>query len=280
MSRRICTGGAPSHPLAGFLSAALLLAASGVAGAQTAPVVENVATADGATLTLRLAPPDENGRLRAALDIDLEPGWKTYWIAPGPVGLPPRLDASGSRDLDLASIRFPVPVRFAEGGETSVGYVAPAAVALEADATGPAPELRLDILLGLCREICIPFAATLRAAPDPGLTTRAAVASAFRALPREATADERIEAALPRDRSELRVTAWAPGAGPGADLFLEPSAGWTLGTPVPEAAPSGRATFRVPVLRVAPGAGPLSLNALLTFGEDALMSREVGVVER
>ncbi|MEO0999402.1 MAG: hypothetical protein AAFW69_02170, partial [Pseudomonadota bacterium] len=32
---------------------------------------------------------EEDGSLIAALSIDLAPGWKTYWRAPGEGGLPP-----------------------------------------------------------------------------------------------------------------------------------------------------------------------------------------------
>ena len=35
--------------------------------------------------------PGEDGSLRAGLEIRLAPGWKTYWVNPGPTGLAPKL---------------------------------------------------------------------------------------------------------------------------------------------------------------------------------------------
>ena len=40
---------------------------------------------------------DENGVIEGALEIDLKPGWKTYWRDPGDAGVPPTLDRFGKR---------------------------------------------------------------------------------------------------------------------------------------------------------------------------------------
>ena len=41
------------------------------------------------------------------LDIDLKPGWKTYWRDPGDAGVPPQLDVSASTNVAGAELRFP-----------------------------------------------------------------------------------------------------------------------------------------------------------------------------
>lgn len=37
---------------------------------------------------------NDQGYLRGALQIRLEPGWKTYWRDPGKTGIPPQLELS------------------------------------------------------------------------------------------------------------------------------------------------------------------------------------------
>ena len=39
---------------------------------------------------------DADGRLEGILDIELKPGWKTYWRDPGDAGVPPTIDVSAS----------------------------------------------------------------------------------------------------------------------------------------------------------------------------------------
>ena len=44
----------------------------------------------------------------AGLQIELEPGWKTYWRSPGSSGLPPQFSFSGSTNVaafDVSSSR-------------------------------------------------------------------------------------------------------------------------------------------------------------------------------
>ncbi len=123
MSRRFCTcdraeglGRLAMMVIGAF--GLLLAAASGPALAETDSFHQ-----DGVTLRLVMLEPSDTGAVRAALSVELEPGWKTYWIAPGPVGLAPRLDISRTTGLSGVTIDFPAPVRFSEGEAESVGYV-------------------------------------------------------------------------------------------------------------------------------------------------------------
>ena len=52
--------------------------------------------AQGKQASVRLlADPDPAGGLRLGLQFRLQPGWKTYWRAPGDAGLPATIDWSG-----------------------------------------------------------------------------------------------------------------------------------------------------------------------------------------
>ena len=50
---------------------------------------------------------DAEGRLNGMLDIELKPGWKTYWRDPGDAGVPPTIDVSASQNIVGARVRFP-----------------------------------------------------------------------------------------------------------------------------------------------------------------------------
>ncbi|WP_299787331.1 protein-disulfide reductase DsbD domain-containing protein [uncultured Marivita sp.] len=118
----------------------------------------------------------DDGTHMAALHIVLEPGWKTYWRAPGDAGIPPQFDWTGSRNITGISANWPTPEVFFEQGMRSVGYTSDVVIPLhlEADAAGAEMHLEGDMTIGICKDICIPaqlsFEATLppsQTRPDP-----------------------------------------------------------------------------------------------------------------
>src|SRR5688572_16826434 len=54
--------------------------------------------------------------LRAGVEIKMEPGWKTYWRYPGDSGVPPVFDFATSENVKSATVLWPAPVRFSDGG--------------------------------------------------------------------------------------------------------------------------------------------------------------------
>src|SRR5882724_3543347 len=64
----------------------------------------------GAKMRLvRGAPLGDRDGFGAAIEIALEPGFKTYWRMPGDSGVPPLFDWSGSRNLASIAPAWPVP---------------------------------------------------------------------------------------------------------------------------------------------------------------------------
>jgi DsbC/DsbD-like thiol-disulfide interchange protein len=51
----------------------------------------------------------ENGLHMAALQLDMAPGWKTYWRQPGDSGIPPRFDFSQTEGLQAVEVFYPTP---------------------------------------------------------------------------------------------------------------------------------------------------------------------------
>jgi DsbC/DsbD-like thiol-disulfide interchange protein len=116
---------------------------------------------------------DGNVRM-AGLRIKMAPGWKTYWRAPGDAGIPPQFDWSGSRNLAGVHVHWPTPKVFHQSGMRSIGYdntvVLP--LSLSPDTTGKDITLKGDIEIGICADICIPYAVTVSGTVPHGVSTR------------------------------------------------------------------------------------------------------------
>lgn len=116
----------------------------------------------------------EDGKRIAALELVLEPGWKTYWRSPGDSGLPPEFDWSGSTNLAGVSFHWPRPEPIDSGGEITLGYHDRLILPFTAHALQPDKpvDLAANVDLGLCERICVPARLELRAdaaqaQPDP-----------------------------------------------------------------------------------------------------------------
>ncbi|MBL4812660.1 MAG: hypothetical protein JKX69_09980, partial [Rhodobacteraceae bacterium] len=99
-----------------------------------------------------------NGQHFAAFQIDLAPGWKTYWRAPGEAGIPPVVTWEGSQNIQAAQFHWPVPQVFNQSGMQSIGYAGQVTLPIEisvADSSAPI-HLSGQLQIGVCEEICVP----------------------------------------------------------------------------------------------------------------------------
>ncbi len=232
-------------PLAIGVLAALVLPAA----AATGDWVEN----GKARIRLLAAGIDGTGHLNAALEIELAPGWKTYWRTPGDAGIPPVIDFSASRNLGNVDVAFPVPERHDDGYTVTNTYegsvVLPLTATLAAPAGGADLALKLDI--GVCSDVCVPahFEATLSVppgAPDPDAT--AVIAAAAKSLPARSEPGVFAVDQVKRDggtdkRPSFAMTATVPEADK-AQVFVEGAADWYADIPKFVSATAGRALYR------------------------------------
>lgn len=107
----------------------------------------------------------ENGNHMAALQVTLEPGWKTYWRAPGDGGIPPEFDWSGSRNMGVVDFHWPTPEVMDAGGMTTIGYRHELVLPFEVTPSDIGEDVTLDadLLLGICKDICVPVSRPLSA---------------------------------------------------------------------------------------------------------------------
>ncbi|MGR3514841.1 MAG: protein-disulfide reductase DsbD domain-containing protein [Paracoccaceae bacterium] len=108
---------------------------------------------------------EAGGRHMSGLALDLAPGWKTYWRAPGAGGIPPRFNWSGSKNLAHVEVMYPVPKVMDQNGLRSIGYDDDVVFPLIVTARDPSKpvSLRGAIEVGVCEEVCIPMTLNLAA---------------------------------------------------------------------------------------------------------------------
>ncbi|MXU66802.1 protein-disulfide reductase DsbD domain-containing protein [Oceanomicrobium pacificus] len=179
--------------------AALLTGFGTLAMAQSAP------DTDFGTVALLPGWQADNGIETIAVAFDLNPGWKTYWRAPGATGIPPRFDWTGSENIAAVEVVWPTPDVFETFGEQTIGYggqvILP--IRIRPRDTGAPVRVRLALDYGVCEEICIPafetFTAELPAAR--GGAAQPAIVAALKSAPRSGQAQGLTGAACGLDRS-------------------------------------------------------------------------------
>jgi DsbC/DsbD-like thiol-disulfide interchange protein len=113
--------------------------------------------------TLRPGWQMDSGAHMAAMDLNLAPGWKTYWRSPGDAGIPPSFDWSGSSNVKSVRIHWPAPSVFDVNGLQTIGYHNRLILPLEVTAIDPSKPVRLsaEVELGVCDDICLPASLSL-----------------------------------------------------------------------------------------------------------------------
>lgn len=107
--------------------------------------------------------PDENGVLKAVVEVDLEPGWKTYWREPGSSGIPPLFNFSESENVKDVKVHYPVPTMINDATGSYAGYKKSLAFPVDLKTKNAEDDTRLqaDIFLGVCKDICVPISAQI-----------------------------------------------------------------------------------------------------------------------
>jgi suppressor for copper-sensitivity B len=117
-----------------------------------------------ARLILAVEATGSGAQLDVGVELRLTPGWHTYWRTPGDAGVTPSIDWKGSENLAGAEIAWPAPRRLPSiGGLETVGYedgvVLPIAIRLVHP--GRPLQLHANVDYASCKEVCIPYQATL-----------------------------------------------------------------------------------------------------------------------
>lgn len=132
----------------------------------------------------------EAGQIVAALEIKLQPGWKTYWRVPGDSGVPPVFDWKASGNVKDIKVRWPAPKRYHDAAGLAIGYKTEVTFPLQIAAAKSGEPVKLDLKLqyAICNDICVPGTAHLVLdIPAGGFTNRdlATIQTALAKVPSE-----------------------------------------------------------------------------------------------
>ncbi|HVY58467.1 MAG TPA: protein-disulfide reductase DsbD domain-containing protein [Xanthobacteraceae bacterium] len=255
-----------------LLAFAVVMLAACVKVAQAADA--SVWSADAHARVRLLAGGGRSDAVSAGVEIQLDPGWKTYWRYPGDSGVPPRFDFAGSQNVRSVSVLWPAPHRFSDEAGDSIGYkgsiVFPLKIAAQ-DATKPVV-LHLKLDYAVCEKLCVPAEGRAELALAGGSSSLQPLLSAAEArVPQPVSLGQDGPLAVRtvrRDAStkpqKVIVDVAAP-AGADLDLFVEgPTPEWALPLPKPApGAPPGLRRFVFDLDGVPPGAR--STGAVLTL---------------
>ncbi len=213
----------------------------------------------------------KTNEIEAILEIKLDPGWKTYWREPGGSGIPPQFDFSASKHFFPGEVMFPIPQRLEASGIVFPGYSGTVSFPFRGKMakTGGDGAIRLNLLAGVCEDICIPATAAFEIpfsdllTSDPGSVVQ--IKEAFGTLPHEANEDFKIVRAVKSGPDLLKIEAKIPDAGPDAALFAEGPYGWYLPPAKYESTEKGLTVFSQDITDIPEGADPIGTKLRYTL---------------
>jgi DsbC/DsbD-like thiol-disulfide interchange protein len=211
------------------------------------------ADSEGGRMRLVAISQPRNDAILALLQIEPKPGWKTYWRDPGDAGMPPQLDFTGSTNLVLRSVSFPVPEIGQDDGGRFVGYHHP--VSLVVEFAKPLPDapstVNLNAIVGICEKVCLPFLASFSVPLKPGQPESeefVQLQMAHAALPERPAKDFEIRnLRLSADTKAIEADVTTPDAEATEVAFVAPP-GLRLGKVEIDAGADKVARIRVPVI--------------------------------
>lgn len=225
---------------------------------------------------MRIAALEEGaGKVTAVLEIEPEIGWKTYWRHPGDAGMPPQIDLSGAENLRLVSVRYPAPETGRDEGGLFIGYHRPVSLVLELAKPDPVARavLKANVMVGLCKEICLPFQSAFNLPLDGRQTSPDAfmkVQMAKAVLPEEPSqAFSVVRSGLSEDRSRFEVEVRLPEAGQ-PEVAAAPSAGLQIGKESLSMREAGILSLSFPVRKLPKDPARASLTLVVKAGERAM----------
>ncbi|MBI4184310.1 MAG: hypothetical protein HY521_09960 [Proteobacteria bacterium] len=215
--------------------------------------------------------------LLVGLQVRLLPGWKFFWRAPGPSGIAPRFDGSGSTNVKAMTVLWPAPRRLDAApalGDGIVGYerevVLP--ILVVPARPGAAVALRLAIDYAVCGPVCIPDHTDLALDLPAGTGARGPEGSQIdRHLARVPKAAPPSAIRARRDGAALVVEVSGAAALRRPDLFVDAGPAVPFGAPVVTLGADRRsALFRLAPSRAAAGALPARITVTLVDGARAI----------
>lgn len=273
-----------------FLTAlAVLLIAAGGRDAAAASSEAIVTPESAVRLVTAVAATGTLEKIPAGIEIELQPGWKTYWRSPGDAGYPLAVEWQGSENLAEAELHWPVPHRFTLFGLDTFGYADRVLfpVTLVPETPGDPMRLVAQARYLICEEICIPYEATLTLdlpAGEASTSPEAQLIDRFESQVPGDGADHGIEIASARialgATPEILVSARSDLPFVAPDLLVEGPGSWRFPAPQLVRGDNGReATLTIVPERLTDDAPPLDEAALTLTLVDGIRGAEFQLIQ-
>ena len=141
--------------------------------------------------------------LAAGLEMELTPGWKTYWRIPGDAGgVPPEFDWKESDNVASIDVRYPAPQRMTDRAGSTIGYKGRVMFPVLITAKDASLPVKLRLI-----------ASALARVPHSGATAK----EAGKPVPRLTNVEADLAAAEPK----VILHIWFPDRAQEADVFVE-----------------------------------------------------------
>ena len=250
-------GGCYSFVLAGLL----LLVSSGISAAADSAATGWTRDNESAVrMVSAVAGTGTESELRAGIEFELQPGWKTYWRTPGDAGYPVSIEWNGSVNVAAADIAWPAPHRFTLFGLDTFGYSESVLlpVLVKPQRVGEAVQLRAAVNYLVCEEICIPKTASLALDIPAGSATPSEFAQLVARYQAQVPGDGarhglHIDSAVLGGSAEAQTLEISARSAPlpfeHPDVIVEGPDGFAFGPPaVALSADGAAASFSLPVI--------------------------------
>ncbi len=223
------------------------------------------------------------GQISGVVEVQLDDGWKTYWREPGDSGIPPQFDFSASRNFAADAIGYPVPERLELGEAASAGYHGRVLFSFTGAARDSNGAIDLQLLIGVCEQICIPASAAfllpLSRLRGSDAETHRLIAEAQTHMAGTPRPDMHVEEIAVKGAAALRVRTIVAAGGDVA-LFATGPADWRMSPARLVERDGETAIFEIPLWVAGNGAPQAGKKLRLTLARDGLgVEQEVEVGE-
>jgi suppressor for copper-sensitivity B len=99
------------------------------------------------------------GEVLLGFEVDLKPGWKTYWRSPGEAGVPPQWHWGKDTNVAAVTVHWPLPKRSSLFGIETVVYERQVVFPITVKLVHPGKPVSLDVTVDyfVCESICVPL---------------------------------------------------------------------------------------------------------------------------
>lgn len=243
----------------------LILALSFPATAAETPWQEVAPDARVRLISADALQPD--GTTMVALEIDMPMTTNTYWRVPGETGIPTEFDFTGSHGVLGHEVLWPFPRRETKGGYVDFVYRGPTVLPVQLRLDGAATDLKVEVIMGICSDICVPVIASFAlplslAAPDRAQGLRIAQALALTPMPWDAPGEPIAWVGFDMAAEALAVEIGDAAIDPLSLIADTGASGQLFGTP--QKSPDGKLVL-LPLLGGESSRGVEGMPVRLTF---------------